>query len=127
MEIDSEQVIDGLGGEVAVARMSHEARADALEEYLSDRLDGEIAARRRTAPYPSVADYEDRIETRPYRRGVGRLFVPEHDIRLLDEDMCGRTVPHLKPMPTAPTLIDYFKLRFEPAAHLLQSARLARK
>jgi hypothetical protein len=30
-------------------------------------------------------------------------------------------------MPTVPTLIDFFKLRFDPAAHLLQSARLARK
>ena len=29
-------------------------------------------------------------------------------------------------MPAAPTLIDFFKLRFAPANHVLQSARLAR-
>ena len=35
--------------------------------------------------------------------------------------------PRLKPMPKAPTLIDFFRYRFGPAAHLLQSARLALK
>jgi len=35
--------------------------------------------------------------------------------------------PRLQKMPAAPTLIDFFKYRFGPAAHLLQSARLAMK
>jgi hypothetical protein len=30
-------------------------------------------------------------------------------------------------MPAKPTLVDFFRRRFEPAAHLLQSARLAMK
>jgi hypothetical protein len=35
--------------------------------------------------------------------------------------------PRLPRMPAKPTLIDYFKYRFGPANHLLQSARLAQK
>jgi HD domain len=38
-----------------------------------------------------------------------------------------REDPRLKPMPAKPTLIDYFKYRIGPAAHLLQSARLAQQ
>ena len=33
--------------------------------------------------------------------------------------------PRLPPMPKAPTLLDFFRLRFGNAEHLLQSARLA--
>ena len=35
--------------------------------------------------------------------------------------------PRLREMPDKPTLIDFFRHRFGPAAHLLQSARLALK
>jgi len=35
--------------------------------------------------------------------------------------------PRLPEMPTKPKLIDFFKLRFGPSAHLLQSAKLALK
>src|SRR6266849_2870394 len=35
--------------------------------------------------------------------------------------------PRLPRMPDKPTLFDFFRLRFGPATHLLQSARLARK
>ena len=35
--------------------------------------------------------------------------------------------PRLPRMPDCPTLFDFFKYRFGPSAHLLQSARLARK
>jgi hypothetical protein len=35
--------------------------------------------------------------------------------------------PRLPPMPKAPTLIDFFRRRFAPAHHLLQSAQLARQ
>lgn len=35
--------------------------------------------------------------------------------------------PRLPPMPDAPTLIDFFKLRFAPANHVLQSAAYAQK
>ncbi len=45
---------------------------------------------------------------------VGRKFLMRED-------------PRLKPMPEKPTLIDYFRYRIGPAAHLLQSARLAQE
>src|SRR5579883_1377423 len=35
--------------------------------------------------------------------------------------------PRLRKMPAAPTLMDFFKYRFGPSMHLLQSANLARK
>src|SRR5262249_35624033 len=35
--------------------------------------------------------------------------------------------PRLPLMPEKPTLFDFFKLRFGPSAHVLQSARLAKK
>ena len=35
--------------------------------------------------------------------------------------------PRLQKMPEKPTLIDYFKLRFAPSAHVLQSAALAKR
>jgi len=35
--------------------------------------------------------------------------------------------PRLAPMPARPTLFDFFRLRFGPSQHMLQSARLARK
>jgi hypothetical protein len=33
--------------------------------------------------------------------------------------------PRLPPMPERPTLVDFYRLRFAPAQHVLQSARLA--
>jgi hypothetical protein len=38
-----------------------------------------------------------------------------------------REDPRLRKMPDNPTLIDFFKYRFGPSQHLLQSARLAQK
>jgi len=35
--------------------------------------------------------------------------------------------PRLPPMPERPTLFDFFRLRFGPSNHLMQSARLAQK
>ena len=44
----------------------------------------------------------------------GKLHLMHHD-------------PRLPEMPARPTLIDFFKLRFGPSIHMLQSARLAQK
>ena len=44
----------------------------------------------------------------------GKLHLMHHD-------------PRLPEMPAQPTLFDFFKLRFGPSIHLLQSARLAQK
>ena len=127
MEIDRKAVIASLGGEAAVNNMGHEARADALEGFLSARLDALVAARQGEKTYPTVAEHESRIDKRGYRRGVGRLFLHEHSNKNPDADESKLTVPRLAPMPPKPTLVDFFKYRFVPAAHLLQSAALAKR
>jgi hypothetical protein len=127
MEIDRKELIARLGGEAAVKSMDHEARADALEDFLSDRLDAVVAARQGAKSYPTVAELESRIDQRGYRRGVGRLFMHEHSNKNPEADGSKLTVARLKPMPPKPTLIDFFNYRFVPAAHLLQSAALARR
>jgi hypothetical protein len=48
------------------------------------------------------------------------VFPPPGEHLLMGQD------PRLPPMPAKPTLMDFFKLRFQPAQHLLQSAALAR-
>ena len=77
-------------------------KADALEDALSVELDKRIATpyfcNIEPTPEPVAGD------TRPY---------------YMHDD------PRLPKMPEAPTLIDFFKLRFAPANHILQSARLA--
>jgi hypothetical protein len=127
MEIDRKELIASLGGEAAVKSMDHEARADAFEDFLSSKLDAAIAARQAPKNYPTVAELESRIDKRGYRRGVGRLFLHERSNKNPYADESKLTVPRLKPMPEKPTLADFFNYRFIPAAHLLQSAALAKK
>jgi hypothetical protein len=127
MEIDRRKLIASLGGAAAVSLMSHEAKADALEDFMSAQLDDAVAARQGGADsrppgtsgegkFPTVAELEAQIETRSQRRGVGSLFAS------------GRgTVKRLEKLPDKPTLLDYYKLRFAPANHVLQSATLAKK
>jgi HD domain len=127
MDIKREELITSLGGEAAVKRMDHEARADALEDFMSTRLDAAVAAKQNGKTYPTVAELESKVDRRGYRRGAGKLFIHERNNQNPDADDSGKKVARLQPMPEKPTLIDFFKLRFPPAAHLLQSARLARK
>jgi HD domain-containing protein len=128
LKVNRDEVVAGLGGEEAVRGMDHDARADALEEFLSGRLDAIVAARQRGKEFPTVTELADKVDTRGYRRGTGKLFMHDHrNIQNPDADKAGKTVRRLAPMPAKPTLVDFFKLRFPPAAHLLQSARLARK
>ena len=128
LNVNREDVVAGLGGEAAVKRMDHDTRADALEEFMSGRLDadrGRPASAART--FPTVAELADKVDTRGYRRGAGKLFMHERSNQNPDRGRQRQEVRRLQPMPEKPTLIDFFKLRFPPAAHLLQSARLARK
>jgi hypothetical protein len=127
MDVDRKELIASLGGEAAVKSMDHEARADAFEDFLSSKLDAAIAARQGAKTYPTVAELESRIDQRGYRRGVGRLFLHEHSNKNPGADESKLTVPRLKPMPPKPTLVDFFNYRFVPAAHLLQSAALAKR
>jgi hypothetical protein len=112
MEIDRRAFFASMGGAGAVAAMSHEAKADALEHYMLMQLNAANAKK-----FPEAADVEAQIETRPYRRGAGNLFIAAKG-----------NVKRLEPMPAKPTLADFFKLRFMATSnHVLQSANLAVK
>jgi len=119
MEIDRRAFIASLGGPAVVAMMDHEAKAEALEHYMEEKLDEMVAQNQGGQPekFPTVAELEAQIETRPYRRGAGTLFTGQR----------GQNVKILPPMPAKPTLKDFFELRFAPANHVLQSATRAMK
>jgi hypothetical protein len=123
IEIDRRAFITSLGGMAAISLMSHEARADALEDYSIDRLD-EALAQQQQGKYPTVAQLEAQIETRPARRGVGNLFVTGRGDSTLEKVT---TVKRLEPMSAKPTLKEFFEKRFAPANHVLQSANRALK
>ena len=130
MDIDRDALIQKIGGDSAAAGMDHEARADAIEDFMSEQLDAAILARKAQKGqkrYPTVAELNEKIETRDHRRGIGKLFRAIPSRIGSDEDMSGVLVKRLPPMPANPTLADFFVLRFAPAGHLLQSAALAKK
>ena len=123
MEIDRRAFIASLGGAAAVSLMDHEAKAEALEHYMEDKLDEMVAAQGggqaqgQPEKFPTVAEIEAQIETRPFRRGTGGVFTGQR----------GQNVKLLEPLPAKPTLHDFFRLRFAPANHVLQSATRAMK
>jgi len=84
-------------------------RAEAAEHALSQELD-KIAVK--SVIYTSGERDPREPMTRPDAKG--RRFLMGHDARL-------------PKMPDKPTLIDFFRLRFGPSMHMLQSARLAAK
>src|SRR6266540_6280968 len=102
MEIDRRAFIASLGGVAAVSLMDHEAKAEALEHYMEEQLDQAVAAQGQGQPdkFPTVAEIEAQIETRPYRRGTGGVFVGQR----------GQNVKKLQPMPAKPTIQDFFEL-----------------
>jgi len=88
-------------------------RADALEAEMAAELDYIVVKSRLHA----LAEAD--MSPPP---NAGAMIRANPKLRVLMGDD-----PRLPAMPEKPTLIDFFKLRFPPAAHLLQSARLARK
>jgi hypothetical protein len=113
MPIDKELFIATLGGPEIVGRMDSESRADAMEDFMAKQLETATS----TGHFPTVADVEAQIETRPYRMGAGFLFVSPN-----------ANMKRLPPMPANPTLLDYFNLRFGAGTtknHCLQSATRA--
>ena len=117
MEIDRRAFVSSLGGTAAVSLMSDEAKADALEDYLSRELNRAVAAQSApaAAPFPTKAQLEAQIDTRTYRRGVGNLFTARTG-----------NVKRLDPMPARPRLVDFFTYRFMATSnHCLQSATKA--
>jgi hypothetical protein len=84
-------------------------QAEAAEHALSQELD-------RIVVKSVIFTSGERDPRQPVSRPPddGRLYMMGHDVRL-------------PKMPDKPTLFDFFRLRFGPSAHLLQSARLAMK
>src|SRR5215472_10728776 len=107
MQIERRTILAALGATAAFETMPSEALADALEHYLNDQLD-------QTAGAQQVAAAE-----RTVRRGAGSLFILRGD--------GVAPLKQLEPMPPKPTLEDFFRLRFAPANHVLQSATRAMK
>jgi len=127
MQIDKQAFLDSLGldtlgGPEKAAALDPEAKADAIEDFLSLQLKSAGApvgeAANGEKHYPTVAEVERRIATRPFRTGTGFLFASH----------AGGNVKILPPMPANPTLADFFEMRFgmnTTRNHCLQSAALA--
>jgi hypothetical protein len=116
MEIDRRAFIASLGGAAVVESMNSEARAEALEHYMSDLLDGTVGTPHAHGAELVVAAPAEATS----RRGTGSLFVPSGPAN-------DRKMAALAPMPDKPTLVDFFQLRWAPANHVLQSATRALK
>jgi hypothetical protein len=84
-------------------------RAEAAEHAMSEELDRVVV---KSVIYTS-GERDPRVPA-PRPPDNGKRYMMGQD-------------PRLPRMPEKPTLIDYFKYRFGPANHLLQSARLAQK
>src|SRR5215472_12290712 len=86
-------------------------RADALEHKMMRDLDQMIYVKSRLF---TLADGDTGVPNSAalMAQNPGKKFCMGDDLRL-------------PPMPAAPTLVDFFKYRFGPANHLLQSARHA--
>jgi hypothetical protein len=84
-------------------------RAEAAEHALSQELDRVVV---KSVLFTSGERDPRQPVTRP--PDDGRLYMMGHD-------------PRLPKMPDRPTLLDFFRLRFGPSTHLMQSARLAMK
>ena len=84
-------------------------RAEAAEHAMSEELDRIVV---KSVLYTS-GERDPRVPA-PRPPDQGKLYLMGHD-------------PRLPKMPDKPTLFDFFRYRFGPSAHMLQSARLAQK
>jgi len=123
VEIDRRAFIASLGGAAAVALMTSEQKADALEAYMEQSLDEGVAqaAQGGQAPkYPTMAEIEEQNAKRSgVRRGAGSIF------NASGRD--GQPRGLLAKMSDRPTVLEFFEKRFAPANHVLQSATRALK
>src|SRR5580692_7637180 len=92
--------------------MTASEKADALEHTMMQDLENAIAVRSRLFLL-AEGDFAMPNGAALQRQHPGAKM-------LMGDD------PRLPKMPDKPTLIDFFKLRFAPAMHLLQSARHAK-
>src|SRR5262245_11418375 len=105
MQVDRRTLLATLGATAAIETIPFETLADALEHHMSDQLDQKSGAQQDSAAESAV------------RRGVGSLFVMQ--------GAGSSSIKQLEPIPPKPTLLDFFRLRFAPANHVLQSAARA--
>jgi hypothetical protein len=123
MHIDRRRFIESLGGAAAVALMTSEQKADALEHHMEEELDRTVAAIQQGSEpvkYPTMAEIEATNASRTgVRRGAGNLF------NASNRDGSPRGL--LPAMSNRPTLVEFFEKRFAPANHVLQSATRALK
>jgi hypothetical protein len=126
---DRRAFIASLGGAAAVSLMSHEARADALEDVLLAQSNAAslaltaaasapaVAAGSASIKYPTVAELAAAVPDLPRRKGTGAIFF---------NAQAGGKLPLLAQMPAKPTLADFFELRFQRTRnHCFQSAAMA--
>ena len=97
----------------AVELMSPEDKAEALEHHMMAQLDKATGPATSADGEDSAVAAEQQQDGPQAPRGTGRLFLPSDRI--------------FEPMPARPTLVDFFRLRFAPANHVLQSATHAMK
>src|SRR2546421_11208153 len=104
MEIDRRAFFATLGSAAVISQMPDEAKAEALEHYMTDMLDQQTTGNELII-----------------RRGSGDLFGSQ------GQNGAPRPLRTLERMPEKPTLIDFYHMRFAPATHVLQSATDAMK
>src|SRR5690348_1365522 len=102
------RVLDNRPEERAMTEMTMLAKAEAADHAAAAAMD------RLNIVKSAIYTSGERDPRKPPERqeARGRLHLMSHD-------------PRLSRMPERPTIIDFFKHRFGPATHLLQSARLA--
>jgi hypothetical protein len=93
-----------------IGRMNMLAQAELADHELSEAMNRLVIVK--SALYTS-GERDPRTPPEP-QDARGRVHLMGHD-------------PRLPRMPDRPTLFDFFRLRFGPAVHLLQSARLAQR
>ena len=118
MPLDPEAQADLLEQRMLAELNEAAAQIKVAQVNVSARLPaGSAALAARSARLPTVAELEQQITTHPYRRGIGRLLWSRSADGL---------VTRLPPLPRAPTVADFFALRFANTGnHCLQSANKA--
>jgi hypothetical protein len=120
MEIDRRVFLASVGGLAVVEAMDDEAKAEALEHYMMDALDGGHGHGAEGLIIGGEAQVVAAPPDATIRRGAGNLFGPQGPSE-------NRTMARLAPMSDKPTLLEFFEKRFAPANHVLQSATRAMK
>jgi hypothetical protein len=102
MQFDRRAFLATLGTAAAINAMPSEALADALEHHMMENLDEETTTN------------ELKV-----RRGTGLLFGGPGPSGKAPAEL-----KKLEPMPEKPTLVDFFRYRFEPATQSISFAKV---